>query len=188
MLITGVPGSGKTTLGTELAGALQIPFLARDAVRRGLFLTDGGWTDRPERVPTSTDSVEVFLRLVERMASLGVSCIVEFVVSPDRSDELRRLTAAGDCVVLRTECRDPLRRFERRNRRDRLLNRAPVLDALGYASIDDHTTDSLARMRFVAEEMQTEFDLPLLPVRTDDGYDPGLDELVEFVVTATPSD
>jgi hypothetical protein len=39
-LITGAPGTGKTTLGTELSRALQIPFLARD-VRRGLFFTNG---------------------------------------------------------------------------------------------------------------------------------------------------
>jgi hypothetical protein len=29
--------------------------------------------------------------------------------------------------------------------------------------------------------MRTDFDLPLLRVNTDDGYDPGLDDIVDFV-------
>jgi hypothetical protein len=38
-------------------------------------------------------------------------------------------------------------------------------------------------MRSVAGEMQTEFALPLLTVRTDDGYDPGLEAILDLVVS-----
>jgi hypothetical protein len=33
--------------------------------------------------------------------------------------------------------------------------------------------------------MQTEFDLPTLVVRTDDGYDPHLDGIVDWIVDQT---
>jgi predicted kinase len=186
VLITGAPGSGKTTLGTELSRALQIPFLARDDVRRGLFFTNGAWTERPGPVPTPEESVDTFLRILETTASLGVSCIVEYVVAWERSAELQRIAMAGDCVVVVTECRDALERAARRHRDDRLLDRQPVLDTLGYTTIEDHTTDALARMRSVARRMRTEFDLPVLAVRTDDGYDPGLETILAFVTTGTP--
>lgn len=183
VLITGAPGSGKTTLGTELSRALQIPFLARDDVRRGLFFTAGAWTERPGVVPTRDESVETFLRILETIASLGVSCIVEYVVRQERPTELERIAVVSDCVVLVTECRDAIQRFADRHKHDRLLDREPVLDALGYASIKDHTADAVARMRSVIREMRTEFDLPVLTVRTDDGYAPALKAIVHFVIT-----
>ena len=36
-------------------------------------------------------------------------------------------------------------------------------------------------MRAVTAEMQTDFDLPMLRVNTNDGYTPGLDDIIEFV-------
>jgi hypothetical protein len=186
VLVTGAPGSGKTTLGTKLSRALQVPFLARDDVRRGLFFTTGAWGDSPGRVPTRNDAVGAFLRILEAVVASGVGCIVEHLVGHDREADLRRITAAGDCVVVLTECRDALERFADRHGQDRLLNRRPVLDALGYSSIDDHTVDAVARMRSIAREMRTEFDVPVLSVRTDDGYEPRLDAVLDFVTRPAP--
>jgi hypothetical protein len=52
VLVTGDPGTGKSTLGRELSQALRVPFLARDDVRGGLFLATGAWSPHPRRVPT----------------------------------------------------------------------------------------------------------------------------------------
>lgn len=166
----------------RLSRALQLPFLARDDVRRGLFFTAGGWTEEPGAVPSPAASVEVFLTMVESTTSLGVSCIVEYVLPVDRPADLDRLTASGDCVVIVTRCERSFERFERRHREDLLVNRAPVLDALGYATIDDHTAAAVDRARALAERMRTDFDVPTLAVRTDDGYDPGFESVVAFVL------
>jgi predicted kinase len=183
VVVTGAPGSGKTTLGTDLSRALRIPFMARDDVRGGLFFTAGSWSARPRRVPTPEESAEAFLRMVEATASLGVSCVVEYVVQQDRPSDIQRLSSVADCVVVLVECREHLERLASRNRVDRLLNRQPVLDALGYTTIDEHTRDAVARMRSVAKAMRVDFGLPTLRVNTDDGYEPGLDDIVEFVTT-----
>jgi predicted kinase len=184
IVITGEPGSGKSTLGAELAKALRLPFLARDDIRGGLFMTEGAWSDAPHRVPTSEHAVESLLRIVETTAGLGVSCVVEYVVREERVDDLERMQAVADCVVLMTECRDAPARFARRNRGDRLLNRQPVLDLLGHRTIDDHTDAALERMEVVAAEMRTAFDLPTMRVDTDtaDGYEPQLEHIIDFVV------
>lgn len=71
-----------------------------------------------------------------------------------------------------------------RAKAERLLNRGPVLDALGYATVEQHIADVLKRRQQVTREMRTDFDLPTLRVNTDDGYDPGLDSIIAFV-TAT---
>jgi predicted kinase len=183
VVVTGAPGSGKTTLGTELSRALRIPFMARDDVRGGLFLTAGAWSARPRRVPTREEAAEAFLRIVEATASLGVSCVVEYVVRQNRAADIQRLSSVADCVVVVVECRDHLERLAGRNRADRLLNRQPVLDALGYTTNHEHTSDAVARMRSVGKAMRVDFGLPTLRVNTDDGYEPGLDGIVDFVTT-----
>ena len=182
VLVTGAPGSGKSTLGAELARSLRIPFVARDDVRGGLFFTDGAWTPNPRRVPSSDEAVETLLRMIETTAGLGVSCIVEYVIRQGRPNDWARITAAADCVVLMTTCRDAMSRFTHREMNDRLLNRQPVLDALGQASIEDHTTEAVSRMESVVDDMRTDFDVPMLQVATDQEYQPGLDQIIDFVV------
>jgi predicted kinase len=187
VLITGAPGSGKSTLGTELASSLRIPFVARDDVRGGLFFTEGAWTSKPRRIPTSDEAVETLLRLVETNAGLGVSCIVEYVIRQGRPDDWARITAAADCVVLLTMCRDAMARFADREMNDALMNRRPVLDALGHAGVEAHTSDAILRMESVVDEMRTDFDVPMLQVRTDHGYTPSLDQIIDFVVSEQPT-
>src|SRR4051812_8418175 len=41
VVVSGVPGGGKTTLGQRLATELRLPHLNRDLVRDGIWLTDG---------------------------------------------------------------------------------------------------------------------------------------------------
>ena len=180
VLITGEPGTGKTTLGVTLARELRVPFVARDDVRAGMFFTAGAWTERPGTVPPSDDAVDALLRIVETMADLGVSCVVEYVVRRSRPRDLDRIVAVAECVVVRTWCRDALTRFTRRSNADRLLNRQPVLDSLGYSTIDEHTRDAARRMSAISSEMQEDFEVPVLRVNTDDGYEPEVEAIVEF--------
>jgi glucokinase len=37
VIVTGVPGSGKTTLATALAGRLRVPFFGKDAIKEALW-------------------------------------------------------------------------------------------------------------------------------------------------------
>lgn len=75
-----------------------------------------------------------------------------------------------------------MERFTHRETNDAPLNRRPVLDALGQASIEDRTTRAVSRMDSAVDERRTDFDVPMLQVATDHGYQPGLDEIVDFVV------
>lgn len=99
VMVTGEPGSGKSTLGRDLAGVLRIPYLSRDDVRWGLRATSGLWTGSTLSDGERADAVEAFLQLVERAAELGISAILEFIAFRNRPESLERLMAVADCVV-----------------------------------------------------------------------------------------
>ena len=185
VLLTGAPGSGKSTLGRELARSLRLPFLARDDVRGGLFFSAGAWTDRLDRWPPGDEAVEIFLTTVERLLASGVSCVVEYVVRENRPQDLDRITALGDCVVIVTRCAEAMERVRNRNLADRLIANKTVLDALGMESVEEHTDAVVARMRVVQDEMRQEFALPLLEVDTSAGYDPAFEDILTFATSST---
>lgn len=180
VLVTGAPGSGKSTLGRELARVLRVPFIARDDIRGGLFFSAGAWSDEVARIPAADEAVEVFLETVEGLLARGVSCVVEYVVRSHRPADLDRLLAAGECVVIMTGCAAASARVARRNRSDRFVANRAVLDAGGFGSVEEHTEAVVARMQQVEREMLVHFPVPVLHVETGDGYHPDLDAIIEF--------
>jgi predicted kinase len=183
VLVTGAPGSGKTTLGLALSSALRVPFLGRDQVRGGLLATAGMWTGRMASVPAREAAVEAFVELVEAAAGRGVSAVIELVVTPDRAEALARLEAAARCVVILVEASAAADRAASRDAASPLVDRPEVLSALGFASAEEYLTDP-ARAR-VGDEVQTSFDLPTLRISTDAGYAPAFDDIVGWVIDRT---
>ena len=180
VLVTGAPGSGKSTLARELARELRVPYLARDDVRGGLLFSAGAWTDALHAVPSSDEAVDLFLDLIEMMLERRLSCVVEYVVRTNRPADLERLLAAGDCVVITTVSARALQRFITRNLNDRLISNPAVLDVIGHQSVESHTEAAAERMRRVEAEMCGRVPVPMLSVDTDDGYQPPIDDIVEF--------
>lgn len=179
--MTGAPGSGKSTLARELSRELRVPYLSRDDVRGGLLFSAGAWSDSLSAIPSGGEAVDLFLELVETMLARRVSCVVEYVVRARHPEHFERISAAGDCVVIRTECSESMQRFVDRNLGDRLISNQAVLEATGHESVESHTATAGERMRRVEAEMLVEFPVPVLPVSTDDGYHPAIDEIVRFV-------
>ncbi len=183
VMVTGEPGSGKSTLGRAIAGALRIPYLSRDDVRWGLYATAGLWTNHMRPAQQRDDAVEAFLQVVEKTAGLGVSAVLEFIVFRDRPESLARLEKVADCFVVFAVAGEAGSRADRRDLADPLLNRRSVLDALGHGSVESYT-EGRGR-EIVRAGMRTDFNLPLLTVRTDDGYDPPLAQVVDWVINQT---
>jgi len=183
VLVTGEPGSGKSTLGRELAAAMRVPFIARDDIRGGLAFSEGAWTDSMRRVPSGDDAVEVFLDTVVGLLERNVSCVVEYVVRRSRPADLERLSAVGDTVVVMVGCDDPMARVVQRNATDRLVARPAVLAAAGFSSVAAHTGSLVTRMRQVSDDMVRHFDVPVLHVDTTVGCRPDLATIIVFATT-----
>ena len=180
VLVTGAPGSGKSTLGSQLAAMLRVPFIARDDIRGGLFFSAGAWGDELDRVPSADEAVEVFLQTVEGLLERGVSCVVEYVVRSHRPADLDRIVAAGECVVIMTRCDAALSRVAQRNLADRFVANRTILDAAGVGSVEEHTETVIVRMEQVEREMLREFPVPVLHVDTTEEYVPSLEAVVAF--------
>jgi predicted kinase len=185
VLMLGEPGSGKTRLGTELARFLRVPFLARDDVRGGLYLSRGGWGEEPVPGPPGGEAVEAFLSLVEAMADRGVSCVAEYVFRSARPQELQRITDVARCVGIVARCDDPAGRRIARDLADPLLRRPAVLEAAGVRSVDELVQRSETRIQQLAGEMLQVLPIPLLIVETNSAWSPPLGRIAEFVVAST---
>lgn len=185
VLVTGAPGSGKSTLARELARELRVPYLARDDVRGGLLFSAGAWGDSLQAIPSGDEAVVLFLELVETMLARRVSCVVEYVVRKHRPNDLDRILAAGDCVVIKTESSTSMQRFVDRNLDDRLISNPAVLDAIGHPTVGSHTEAATERMRQVEGEMLDRFPVPVLNVNTDDRFEPAIDDIVRFATSTT---
>lgn len=184
VLVTGAPGSGKTTLSRPLSEALRLPCLSRDRFRTGLSFTSGGWSEDPQRVPSRKESIDVFLGTVEMLLERGVSLVADYVLGRDGFPEGSRIPDLAECVIVKTSTPVATERYLNRLRDDPLLNRRAVLRALGHSSIEDALAERSAGASAFGPLLFDvgNTDLRTLTVDTTDGYVPGLEEIVEFVL------
>jgi len=136
VVISGIPGSGKTTLGRKLAEALRLPFYDKDDILDGLFEGEG-IGDAAWRKKLSRKSDEELVRLVEASAG-GV--LVSFWQTEQTGKEsgtptewIRELP--GKVLEVHCVC-DPMlaaTRFNERRRHAGHLDRnKPVVDATEF--------------------------------------------------------
>jgi predicted kinase len=81
IVISGLPCTGKTTLGRWLAGQLNLPLFSKDAFKEMLFDTVG-WSNREWSKKLSRASNTILLHLVETLLGAGISAIVESNFDP----------------------------------------------------------------------------------------------------------
>jgi predicted kinase len=72
VIVSGAPGSGKTTMGSRLGVELRLPHLNRDLVRDGLWMTDG------DDAAVGTDRAwHIWLSAVKLYLHEGVSVVID---------------------------------------------------------------------------------------------------------------
>lgn len=76
IIISGPPGTGKTTLGKRLAKDLNLPFVHKDGIKELLF-DKLGWSDRAWSRTLGITSYALLYYFLETQLSAGRSCIVE---------------------------------------------------------------------------------------------------------------
>ena len=165
VLIGGLPGSGKTTLARKLADTLRLPHLNRDTLYSGYHFTTG------ERLHPQANQ-ELLFSTATGLLDGGVSVVLDMTTY---RGEMERDVTAGLLsraygILVFTYCEDPRGRFHARMSAD-------------PATTPEQVEAQMARwprtQRLASEPL--ELDLPLLRVRTEDGYQPGIDAVAEFV-------
>jgi predicted kinase len=170
VVISGMPGSGKTTLGRDLSDALHLPLVSRDLIKTGMHVTVHS-TDPRESKRFASAAFDVFFAAIDHLVASGVSTIVEAAFHRERSaDSLARLHEQADVAHLATQI-DPtvaLRRYRERAERG---ERHPA-----HADLDNLETLAADTAKYRLDHPE-----PLLRVDTTDGLTPSLADIVAFI-------
>jgi predicted kinase len=104
VLITGLPGTGKTTLGKRLSATFNLPFISKDAIKERIF-DNLGWSDKIWSLKVSAASHRIMDYMIEEELKAGHSVVVEsnFKRHID-SDRFRKIQADHSCEVLQILC------------------------------------------------------------------------------------
>lgn len=94
IIITGLPGTGKSALGKKLAEELQLPFISKDDFKELLF-ESLGWEDREWSKKLGAASYDMLYHVTESILKVDKSMIIETNFHPIiASNKLCELKAA----------------------------------------------------------------------------------------------
>src|SRR5215203_4856108 len=119
LVVTGLPCTGKTTLGKYLAGQLKLPFIHKDGIKETLF-DSLGWKDRTWSSKLGAATYDLLYYVVETLMSANLSLVVE----SNFHNELAGPTLGGLITKYEYSCAQVLCKAEGRLLIERFRERA----------------------------------------------------------------
>jgi len=181
VVVSGPPGSGKTTLAHALAQALPCPAICRDEIKEGMAHAHGADFQGGHGDPLTQRTLPLFFEVLHVLIAAGVSVVAEAAFQ-DRlwKPELEPLAELTHLRIVRCNV-DAAVSFERAARRS--TTSESRLSAHGDSTLGKGIADWRQAFESFAH---ISVSAPSIDVDTADGYDPDLDEIVAFINRAQP--
>lgn len=173
VIVSGAPGSGKTTLARKLAADLSRPLISRDQLKEGLADAMGAPPDVPASKQLGARSIAMLYLVARQLLEAPVGLILESNFKRGESEtELRPLLAWSDPGLIHCTVSPELvqQRYEERHARGE--RHAAHFDADRAADL----ADDLSLGRYNPLDLA----IPMLVVDTTDGWHPAYDEILDF--------
>ena len=171
VVVTGRPGSGKTTLSKQLGKLLYFPVVSRDEIKEGYVNT---FNIRHDELPENTNKVasEVFFKTIELLLTNKVSVIAEAAFQHRVWEpEIMRFKTYADVFVIICE-------IDAEVAAKRHIERSVNDPMRGFFHGDKQTESVLPP----AEYEPPILEVSTIKVRTLNGYDPELEEIRKQIV------
>jgi predicted kinase len=176
IVVTGRPGSGKTTLAHALARRIACPALCRDEFKEGYVHTLGG-THASLGPDINLRLYNIFFETVDFIVSKGISAVIEAAFQ-HKVWEPKLIHLAEIARVAVVVCT-----VEPMLARSRFIERGLADAARERFHGDNAVQAAKSGLELaVGEYDPPHMDLPTLTVDTTDGYKPELDQVVSFAM------
>jgi predicted kinase len=176
VVVSGPPGTGKTTLAHALAAEIPCPAVCRDEIKEGMAHAHGPGFEGAPGDPLTQRTFPLFFDVVRLLVEAEVTVVAEAAFQDGLWRQgLEPLAGLAELRIVRCTV-DPRVARERAARRG----------ALSSARRQAHGDSTLRKDDDVWRAAHESFDrvslaAPALDVDTTDGYEPALAEIVGFV-------